>query len=325
MKRKIILRSLLIFITFIFYVTYLSSYGSAQQSNGFVPPDGKILLFIGQDQKTIQEYIYSAGVIPGGFMVYTSLKNLEGLTEAAEYGSGIQHAQYFVDGYPHMAVQLGLHMVGILDGVTSGHYDINIVRLAQWIQQTQRPVYLRIGYEFDLPQNRYNPKKYVQAFRYIVDYFRRLEVSNVAFVWHSCAGYAPSRMDWYPGDEYVDWFAVSFFDPYNRGNMDFVATRARERGKPFMIAEATPKGIGVSGGQRAWDKWYERFFQFIDRQNVRAICYINSNWEELPMFKGKKWLNARVQDNDVINRHWLDRMNSGQYLHASEELFFLLK
>ena len=214
------------------------------KTHAFLPPQGKVLLIIGQDKETIESYIQSMGQIPGGFMVYTSIQNLGGLDQPLDNGAGINHAQYLLERYPECVLQVGLYMVNALEDILRGKYDENITRLGEWIKRTERPIYLRIGYEFDYPQNHYKPEEYKLAFRYIVERLRSLGLKNVAFVWHSYAHIDPSQpiMSWYPGDQYVDWFALSFSDPYNKGHMQLIAKFAQEHNKPLMIAEASPSG-----------------------------------------------------------------------------------
>src|SRR5205814_620405 len=138
--------------------------------------------------------------------------------------AGVQDAQYFVNLYPDTTLQLALWMVDELDQVNAGALDANIRRLGDWIKQAKRPVYLRIGYEFDYPGNRYDPAKYVQAFRRIVGIFREQGVDNVATVWHSFASKTDRPMsDWYPGDDVVDWVAVTYFHPDQGPYLDAVA------------------------------------------------------------------------------------------------------
>ncbi len=51
------------------------------------------------------------------------------------------------------------------------------------------------------------------AYRRIVDRFRDKGIRNVAFVWHSFASTGSEElMDWYPGDGYVDWVGISYFN-----------------------------------------------------------------------------------------------------------------
>lgn len=293
----------------------------------FVPPDGKVLLMIGQDKDTVDEYVESTGHVPAGLMIYTSIQNVDGLfAEAPDYGAGISHGQYFLEKYPHSVIQIGLYMVGVLDDVLAGSYDKNIKKLGEWIREAERPVYLRIGYEFDLPDNRYDPEKYKAAFRYIVDKLRQQGVENAAYVWHSYSHVNPgySTMAWYPGDEYVDWFALTFFDPYNHADMIRFVRLAEHRHKPLMLAEATPTYLGTPLGERSWHRWFEKFFTFIEDNNVKAACYINSNWDAQPMWQIQGWGDARIQVNPVVQENWLKEIRKEKYLTAGRNLFLLL-
>jgi hypothetical protein len=301
-----------------FSLLLASSAGADQK---FLPPEGKTFLFIGQDERTILNYMRSTDHLPDGFMFYTSVQQMDGLTEPADHGAGVNHAQYLADNFPKAAFQIGLYMVDALEGVVEGKYDANIDRLVSWLKSVTGPVYLRIGYEFDLPNNHYDPELYQKAFRYIVDRLRGQGVTNTAFVWHSYGFINPEKplMSWYPGDEYVDFFAVSFFKAFNAGNMNLILKRAAEHNKPFMIAEATPSGIGVLGGEKSWALWFKPFFKFINDNNIPVVSYINSDWESFSMFKGQNWGDARVQADPVVQERWLKEINSPRYRHDTKK------
>ena len=96
--------------------------------------------------------------------------------------------------------------------------------------------------------------------------------------------------EWYPGDEYVDWCAYSFFSRYEDAQpmIDF----ARKRNKPIFIAEATPSieengvskkiDLGDSLSQiEVWEKWFNPFFKTIQDNTdvVKAVSYINCKLE----------------------------------------------
>lgn len=117
----------------------------------FVPQSGKTLLLIGQDRNTIDRYASATGNIPGGTMLYTSIQEVRGLEEPNEYGSGPEDGQALLQTYPYSVIQIGLYMVDALDDTIAGTYDAHLKTLAQWIKKADRPVYLRIGYEFDNP------------------------------------------------------------------------------------------------------------------------------------------------------------------------------
>ncbi|MDE2010440.1 MAG: hypothetical protein KGJ09_10265 [Candidatus Omnitrophica bacterium] len=183
-------------------------------------------------------------------------------------------------------------------------------------------MYLRIGYEFDNPDNRYDPKEYKQAFRYVVDFLRKEGVRNAAYVWHSnCWGVNSTQqwMKWYPGDGYVDWFAASMFQVPDQllTTMKFVKL-ARQHHKPFMIAESTPWGMYTIHGKM---DWYNHMFQFIKEEKVEAFCYIDSNWDKMPMYKGQGIGDDRIEANPEIKKLWIEEIGRARYLKASPGLF----
>jgi len=298
-----------------YFLLFSKAFAEEKNMNTFVPEPGKTLLFVGQDWKTITSYMKGVGAMPFGFTTYTSIQKLEGVTRAANTPGGIHNAQGVIDHYPGAALQIGLYMVGALDDVIQGVYDKNIKKLSTWLLKNKSTrIYLRLGYEFDLPQNKYDPQKYIQAYRDIVDKLRRAGVENVAYVWHSYAGFVEgSRERWYPGDDYVDWVAISFFDAFNSWDMKKVAEIAKKHNKPFMIAEATPRGLDINQGEKTWNLWYQRLFSFIDEHDVKALCYINCDWEKIRMFKGQGWENARVQDNAFIKENWLKEIQKERF------------
>ena len=286
----------------------------------FVPPNQAILLIIGQDVEAINGYMQATNQVPAGIMAYTSIQELQGLEQPVDYGGGIQHAQALIERYPQSVLQLGLWMVEALEDIAAGQYDPQIDRLGAWMAGLKRPVYLRIGYEFDFPENGYEPAAYVRAYRYLVDWLRGYGINNVASVWHSyAADNTVPLAAWYPGDDYVDWCAISYFDQ-NPSCFEPMAAFAREHQKPLMIAEATPRGIGTSDTQ-AWMRWFRDCAAFIDRAHVKALSYINVNWEMLRMFQGQGWGDTRIEANPAVQRAWLEATNTKPYLRASPTLY----
>lgn len=300
--------------------------GTAVAAGKFEPPAGKTLLVIGQQRESIDAYVEEFKTIPAGFMNYTDLAQVTGLYEPYDGGDGTKDGRHLVDTYPGTVHQLGLYMVDMLDAALAGEYDDSIDRLGQWIAAAKAPVYLRIGYEFDGLHNRYDPQKYVQVYRRIVDRLRKNKVENVAFVWHSYAAYPiymkKSIADYYPGDDYVDWFGVSFFDnSLSNINMMNMVNMAKEHGKPLMIAESTPARIGVHEGMQAFYRWYRPLFKFIEKNDVKMLCYINVDWDALPMFAHFQWKDSRVQANKEIRKMWLDEISKERYVTYSKDLY----
>jgi hypothetical protein len=90
------------------------------------------------------------------------------------------------------SIQLGLWLVDACEQINNGSYDTIIETLALYLHSKGKGnsgydnfFYLRIGYEFDSALNRYDPVQYKAAYSRIVKAFRRLNVTNCAFVWHS--------------------------------------------------------------------------------------------------------------------------------------------
>ena len=144
-------------------------------------------------------------------MHHTALRSdtgaLAGLNTPVNYGSGTEWSKGLINKYSNTSIQLGLWLVGACTDVAEGKLSKEIKRLATFFLSIHpTPVYLRIGYEFDSPENDYKPLSYIAAFRTIVDDLRMYNVKNLHYVWHSysqlpAGGY--SQQDWYPGEASV--------------------------------------------------------------------------------------------------------------------------
>jgi oligosaccharide reducing-end xylanase len=309
----------------------------------FLPPPGKTLFIVGQDLGAIggmpdytEGYVNAMPKrIPGGLTTYTGLHDLGGLEQAGNWGAGDVSAQLLMEqpDFANTTLVIGLFLGGQnLAKINQGDYDANIDRLAKWIGAQKRPVFLRIGYEFDGPWNAYAPEPFVAAWQRIVDRLRALKVANVATVWQSATdaqtfeGHAWSA--WYPGDDYVDWFGMSYFTPNAKVFADWLAL-ARKHSKPVMIAEATPRGrdLAKEDGNVVWAAWFAPFFKFIhdNADMIRAVAYINTHWDSQSMWAGQNWGDSRVQANADVLKNWKSELGSVDWLHASPALFNLLQ
>jgi hypothetical protein len=285
-------------------------------------------------------------VNPHGVMSYASIVNLSleltALSVPSNYGSGVQWADGLMKDLPHAYLQLGLWMVGLTDAIKAGHLDRDIYALGSYLAGLNRPVFLRIGYEFDSASNNYDPTSYKKAFRRIVGLFSSKNITNVAFVWHA-SGFEPRnglKLDsWFPGPEYVDWCGVSFFQqpydcqvatkcsfPYAEALVEFCS---KTNGIPIMIAESTPFGglvdesreeINEAGfGGSSWNSWFVPVLEFIEKYDVKMWCYINADWDALPMWQRERapdvhWGDSRVQEYDGVRARWThDVLENSRY------------
>lgn len=300
----------------LFCLVLITSFAFAQRKEGltgrFVPGDNKTLLFVGQNNDDSKEFVEINKKIPAGFMIYTSLTNLEGLQEDVDYGNGKMSGNFILKKYKKAALQIGLYLVDSLDRVIDGSLDDNIIKLANWIKKAKVPVFLRIGYEFDFPNNHYDAELYKQAFRHIVDKLDSLNINNVAYVWHSYTSFNPQGIDrYYPGDEYVDWCAITYF---SKPQWIPMVKFAQNHNKPLMIAECAPTLDNYLSEEKK-KKWYEVLFKFIKNYNVKALCYINGNWNDKSMFAQYNWGNSKINVTPEIENFWLENIKDERFIN----------
>jgi hypothetical protein len=292
-------------------------------------------LIIGQDYGSIKNYTSKVeeNSKPFGLMTYTALTNengdLPGLVSPIDYGSGTEWAVGLSDRYPGSSIQLGLWIVNVVSEISSGKYDSQIDSLISTVSESDSDYYIRIGYEFDSPENNYETENYKAAFKYIVTRFRAAHVTNAAFVWHS-SGFKPRDKltidDWFPGATFVDWCGVSLFQqPYDCQSADVCrmeypskfAEFCIKNSLPLMIAESAPFGgivednleaekkaskDGNKAGFRgsSWSRWFTPVLAFIEKYDVRIWSYINCDWDAQPMWAklhspGELWGDTRIE------------------------------
>lgn len=306
------------------------------QQTKFVPPEEKTLLIMGQTVERISEYMshFPNQPIPAGWAAYWGIPEFKGVKKAHKnYDVGnTQNHQMLIDEFPNTVVQSAMWMVGKWDVAKkagSGEYDRVIKKYSNWAKSINRPIYLRIGYEFDGPHNELEPEEYVKAYRKIVDVIRAKGADNIAFVWHSYA--APPFKDyplsaWYPGDDYVDWVGISVFGHAYRGN-DFgphcnrVLQFAKQHKKPVMIAESNPINGIDNKSIEAWNDWFVHFFNFTYSKNIKAISFINEDWPSLRIKGIEDWNDSRIYNNAQISEAWFKETNKDRYLKQSPHLF----
>jgi hypothetical protein len=114
----------------------------------FEPPDHETILIIGQTREEFGDYANTARAgQPGGYMFYTSLKHLEGLTSpwkgAGCTDAGVEDLQDWVNKYPESVGQVGLYILDQLYSINSGALDANIKTLAETLRKTNKPRWIR--------------------------------------------------------------------------------------------------------------------------------------------------------------------------------------
>ena len=209
-----------------------------------------------------------------------------------------------------------------------GSYDHLIRELVDFVRDhPEHPFLIRIGYEFDGSWNDYDPPNFRKAFQRIVSALQDANLTNFATVYASSSGATPQQFEQYdPGPEYYDWVGYSWWggERDGRAALDF----ARKVGKPIFIAEATPRGhfFDREDPQQVWDTWFQQFFTHIEENKdvVRAVSYINANWEGQDMWKGEKWGQTRLETAPLLKSKWLEKMAEAQFVNAVDKPFDLI-
>jgi hypothetical protein len=207
--------------------------------------------------------------------------------------------------------------------VAAGLYDKQIAMFIDGLQTLAMPAYIRIGYEFNgTAWNGYVPATYISSYIRITNMIRARGV-EIATVWDFSMDGDMNYMDYYPGDDYVDWWGINVFQASQFGdaNAKSFMDNANVHKKPVMIGETTPRNIGVLNGQTSWDQWFSYFFTFIHTYpEVKAFSYINWNWSQYPQWS--TWGDARLEQNSIVGNKFASEMDSAKYLHASTESAF---
>jgi hypothetical protein len=297
----------------------------------------------------MQEYVTDLG-LPAGFMTYTTISFLNGFDEPT-HGDAPDRMDFAYWPSTHdnivMQVAIALNDSATIQATLGGTYDAALDSLSDHFKSANVPVYLRIGYEV---QGKFPATGYPDVFRYIRARLENNGVTNVAYVWHVTPGYTQSgvnnHFDWYPGDESVDWIAISYFldvvgryapndssqtgylDPETDGrvqtNLATISNYARDHDIPLMIAEAAPQKIFEPAlGQASWDGWYAPLFDYIEEYDVKALSYINQRWSDVG-WPEHIWGDSRVQTNEVVETNWITATGEPRYLSASADLYPLI-
>jgi hypothetical protein len=226
-------------------------------------------------------------------------------------------------GHPALDLmpQIGLGMTQ--DGSPEKHYEFEVAagmhddaldRLFDGFADLGRPFFVRIGYECNGPWNGYPPASYVDAFRHVTERLRA-HGAPAATVWCVEPHDIDQVMDWYPGDDVVDWWSVDWFDPgHMRESRDFLR-QADAHGKPVMIGESSPRRLGTTDPEERWRLWYEPYFHTIrNTPGIKAFCYINWDWTGYPMWQD--WGDSRLEASRLLAERWTREMDCPLYLHG---------
>jgi hypothetical protein len=289
------------------------------------------LFFVGQDVDSIATYSKTVGSFDG-VMAFTDIATLSGLTSNVDNGRGRQNAKELMDTYPSAALKLSVYIVGQLDAVNSGALDVNIDTLIDTLHGFNRKIYLEWGYDFDAPENAFNPDAYILAWKRVRSNLEnRGLLGSIEMVWHSAAKWSGNFQGrlftvWYPGDDALDLFGVNFYDQQKC----YIQTLTMFMGFAIVhsmqvLVEAAPQGYNTAELTYSadgvtfetltetdfWANYYTYFFNWwMDYStSLEILAYVNMDFDNTtewgPPYTNGYFGDSRVQNNDYIQRKWL--------------------
>jgi glycosyl hydrolase family 26 len=172
--------------------------------------------------------------------------------------------------------------------ILGGRYDGVIRTAARRLARDGRPKLLRWGWEMNGdwyiwggPKNGGNAAGYVACWKYLRKIFAAEGAHNVSWVWsvnwNNQPDTAANRFQaYYPGDQYVDWVAISGYDlnletPERLYDGLYQEYASR---KPMMISEC---GAVDRGGTTKAD-WITAFAAYVTtRPNIAAVVWFDTD------------------------------------------------
>ncbi len=313
---------------------------AAKHRAKFEPPDGKVIIIVGTGWgDEVESYAKATGHVPAGVNLFWGFDGNSDFLRHCDRNAPAGAAMSIVLKFVQPSYRDGGNPKdpSLVPEILGGKRDKPLAAMAEALKQTKRPIFVNLGSESNNSPF-ITPEESIAAFRYIHDRWKRLGVTNVAYVWKPAGGiWRPgvglingNYQDFYPGDDYVDWIAGGYYggDPETAkqtgGLKQFYALSqlARLRGKPFMVAESGPfSGTAGTGGRQTWDSWFRPFFEDVRRCGARAVVY--NNFALLP--DDPKWGEHRISRMErPIQESWGREMKDAMYLGASPGLFELL-
>jgi hypothetical protein len=197
-----------------------------------------------------------------------------------------------------------------LEKIIAGEFDDDLRAWAREAKSFGSPILIEWGTEPNGEWFSWNgkwnggagagPQRYVTAYRHIVDLMRAEGAANLQWIWHVNWLDQPEAKwnrfeNYYPGDEYCDWLALSAYGP--------LTPRTEDGGEPlaFKMDEAYPRLTKLAPGKPII---LAEFGCDLHNPRVRAAEWAKPALEDLlsgrwPAVVGFCWWNERWQNDDI--------------------------
>ncbi len=338
--------------------------------NKFEPEGDKVIVFIGQDNEGVggnssietptinwdQGYLDAGLPKTAGVTSYIGLTDrsndpeynvpdgltIAGLNNTFDFNAGpiclrcyLESSEFDLNNFVvHLAIFFSddpLHA----RRVANGENDEQIQELADFILEFSHiPFFIRPGFEFDVIYRGFgvSAEDYIGAYKRIVDGIRTTGAENFVILFSGGYSSTPSHFwhEYYPGEDYADWIAYSHFEYGVPNPNEGVFSFARNRDKPIMIAESTPRArdINEDNGQQIWDEFFANVFTTIDSHPglIKAYHYINTDWRTHSLWSegdpfGFGATDSRIQESSTITNLWINQLMDPKYILAEDDVF----
>jgi hypothetical protein len=229
---------------------------------------------------------------------------------------------------PQIGLELPLH--GNEARVAAGDYDNAISALCVGLRLLERPVFLRIGYEFNgMEWNGYRPASYRGAYRRIALAIRADPMLNpqTALVWDGTCDSKTDPTPYYPGADVVDWQGINIFSgssaPFapEHSCLWYWLSGNTVSGTPLMIGESTPRSY-FTNDSATWGAWFAPLIDVLDRYPiVQLVSYIDQDWVTAEGGRWPGWGDARVElpAAGVVGSNWRAELARARWVNRSNK------
>ena len=145
------------------------------------------------------------------------------------------------------------------------------------------------------------PERFRDAYRHIIDLFRKEGVKNITWCFHV---YPPqgtgdvkelhqpwnNLINYYPGDDYIDWIGISVYGAFDRGTTWDSFARVLDGAYPELSTISLRKPLAVfefgvledpsQGNKSAWIQGALQSIASVKYPRIKAISYWNEEWND---------------------------------------------
>ncbi|MFZ0388881.1 MAG: glycosyl hydrolase [Calditrichia bacterium] len=336
MKRFLFINTIIIISALIGFFTGSKAYFGAK----YEPPDGRIIHGLGQyisifytdaeNWQLVSDYQNSVNEVPVIYSAYAYIDPLINFFDNTDFQDITNN-----HGYPYILV-VGLSLMDAsyistgqinipVQDILNGNLDNQIIQVAQRLKNVNAPVYLRPGFEFGENNSgiHNDPDLSAADFKniwiHIYNIFQQENVLNVAWIWNTVNPNKFNYMNWYPGDQYVDWWGINYFTSSQISNADNFLNDAAAHQKPVMVCESCPIQNGGTTNAANWNNWFIPYFNKLANQpHIKGFIYINDPWDKSGFFDD--WPDSRINSNSFIQANYSSELQDNRYIQMSEYL-----